>query len=150
MAGRFFIASSPQNHQRRVYKIAINGGTPQPIVSEDRTGILITPDGKSLLTLDSNRQFWLDPLAGGEPQKLTFVENADESVVRLIDDRNLPLQITRIDMATGRREPWKQIVPADLAGVQSIPVVRFSADGKSYAYSISRTLSDLFVVDGLR
>jgi serine/threonine protein kinase/Tol biopolymer transport system component len=153
-----FYSVVTSNHQRRVYKIAINGGTPQPIVSEDRRGILITPDGKSLLTLDSNRQFWLDPLAGGEPQKLTFVENADESVVRLIDggrsllvrDRNLPLQITRIDMATGRREPWKQIVPADLAGVQSIPVVRFSADGKSYAYSISRTLSDLFVVDGLR
>jgi hypothetical protein len=28
--------------------------------------------------------------------------------------------------------------------------MRFSADGKSYAYSIGRILSDLFVVDGLK
>jgi hypothetical protein len=34
--------------------------------------------------------------------------------------------------------------------VQAIPTLRFSADGKSYAYSIGRILSDLFVVDGLK
>jgi hypothetical protein len=28
--------------------------------------------------------------------------------------------------------------------------IRFSADGKSYAYSIGRILSDLYVVDGLK
>jgi hypothetical protein len=40
-------------------------------------------------------------------------------------------------------------MPSEPAGVQSIPLIRFSADGKSYAYSIDRILSDLFVVDGL-
>jgi eukaryotic-like serine/threonine-protein kinase len=146
------------NHEHRIYKLAIDGGTPQPIISEDRVGVLVTPDGKFLLARDAQRQFWLYPLAGGPPQKLSFVENPGESVVRFIDggksllirDRKIPLQITRVDVATGRREPWKQIVPADLAGVQSIPTVSFSANGKSYAYSISRMLSDLFVVQGLK
>jgi hypothetical protein len=55
-----------------------------------------------------------------------------------------------VELATGRREPWKEIAPADLAGVQGIPTVRFSADGKSYAYSTLRVLSDLYVVDGLK
>lgn len=153
----FYTVTLP-NHERRVYKVGIDGGTPQPLISEDRSGILITPDGKSLLAVDRSHQSWLYPLSGGPPQKLNIVENPGESIVRFIDsgksllirDRNLPLQITRVDVATGRREPWKQIVPADMAGVQSIPIVRFSADGRSYAYSVSRSLSDLFVVGGLR
>jgi hypothetical protein len=63
---------------------------------------------------------------------------------------SVPMEITRVDIATGKRELWKEIVPADTAGVQSIPSVRFSADGKAYAYSVGRILSDLYVVDGLR
>jgi len=63
---------------------------------------------------------------------------------------SVPVKVTRVDIATGRREPFKEIMPADPAGVQSIPTLRFSADGKSYAYSIGRILSDLFVVDGLK
>ncbi|MGA7322003.1 MAG: hypothetical protein WBW98_15940 [Candidatus Sulfotelmatobacter sp.] len=60
------------------------------------------------------------------------------------------LQITRVDLATGRRQPFKEIAPADPAGAQSIPSMRFSADGKSYAYALGRFLSDLYVVDGLK
>jgi hypothetical protein len=56
----------------------------------------------------------------------------------------------RVDLATGRRDPWMDIVPADPAGAQSIPDVKFSADGKSYAYSVVRLLSDLYVVEGLK
>ena len=62
----------------------------------------------------------------------------------------MPLKITRIDLATGKREPFREIAPADPAGVQSIPSVYFSADGKSYAYTLGRQLSDLYVVDGLK
>lgn len=153
-----FYTTALPNHESRVYKIAIDGGTPQPLISENRMGMLVTPDGKFLLARDVQRQFWLYPLAGGPAQKLNFAENPGEAVVRFIDggkgllirDRKIPLQITRVDIATGRRQPWKQIVPADLAGVQAIPTVSFSADGKSYAYSIGRTLSDLFVVQGLK
>ena len=68
----------------------------------------------------------------------------------LVRNRSLPVQVTRVDIATGHREPWKEVAPADPAGVQSIPSLRFSADGKSYAYSTFRVLSDLYVVDGLK
>jgi hypothetical protein len=60
------------------------------------------------------------------------------------------VKVDRIDLATGKREPFKEIVPADPSGAQSIPGLRFSADGKSYAYSLGRMLSDLYVVDGLK
>jgi hypothetical protein len=108
--------------------------------------------------VDAKRQRWLFPVAGGEPQKFTVATDPDERILGFFDSgksllvrtRTIPINVTRIDLATGRRDPWKEIVPADPAGVQSIPVLRFSADGKAYAYSTLRVLSDLYVVDGLR
>jgi hypothetical protein len=64
--------------------------------------------------------------------------------------RSIPAEVSRVAIATGHRVPWKEIVPADPAGVESIPSLKFSADGKSYAYSTGRILSDRFVVDGLK
>lgn len=58
--------------------------------------------------------------------------------------------ITRVDLATGKRTPWKQIVPADAAGVDAIGGIAITPDEKSYVYSYGRTLSDLYVVEGLK
>jgi len=63
--------------------------------------------------------------------------------------RTIPVEIFNIDMASGHREPWKQIAPADPAGALMVFRIAFSTDGKSYAYSVSRVLSDLYVVNGL-
>jgi hypothetical protein len=79
-----------------------------------------------------------------------FLRFLSDGKTVLVAARDLPIKVSRVDLATGRREPWKEIVPADPAGVQAIPAVKFSADGKSYAYSTGRILSDLYVVDGLK
>jgi hypothetical protein len=68
----------------------------------------------------------------------------------LVRGRGLPVKVYRVDLATGNRQLFKEIVPADPAGAQSIPSLKFSADGKSYVYSLGRWLSDLYVVDGLK
>jgi hypothetical protein len=41
-------------------------------------------------------------------------------------------------------------MPADAAGVDSIGGGAITPDEKSYVYSYARTLSDLYVVEGLR
>ena len=56
----------------------------------------------------------------------------------------------RLDLTTGLRRPWKQLLPADPAGVISIDRVVISRDGGSYAYTYQRvTSSTLYVVEGL-
>ena len=152
-----FSADEP-GHSRRTYLLDIQGGTPRAITPEGIGGGLITPDGKFLLAIDSKRQRWLYPIAGGDPQKFNVIPNPNERIMRFFDGgksvllrtSNVPVEVTRVDIATGRRELWKEIAPADPAGVQSITSLRFSADGKSYAYSVGRILSDLYVVDGLK
>jgi len=152
-----YSAAEP-GHAPRTYLLDAQGGTPRALTPEGTAGSLVSPDGKFLLAMDSRRERWLYPIAGGDPQKFSVVPNANERTMGFSPDgksvflrtATVPVQITRVDIATGKREPWKEIVPADPAGAQSIPSIRFSADGKSYAYSVGRILSDLYVVDGLK
>ena len=150
--------SAESGHGPRNYLLDIQGSAPRALTPENTIGSLISPDGKFLLAMDGKRERWLYPIAGGDPQKFSVVPNANERTMAFSSDgksvflrtATVPVQITRVDIATGKRELWKEIVPADPAGAQSIPSVRFSADGKSYAYSVGRILSDLYVVDGLK
>ncbi len=59
------------------------------------------------------------------------------------------MKVYRVDVSTGRRELWRSLMPADAGGVSQIgPLPTMS--GESYAYSYGRTLSDLYIVDGLK
>jgi serine/threonine protein kinase len=152
-----FVATEP-GHGPRSYLLDIQGGAPRSLTPEGTFGALVTPDGKYVLAVDAKHQLWLYPIAGGDAQKLSITIGADETPIAyslegnsiLVTSPGLPLKIERLDLATGRRERWKEIAPADPAGVQNVVTIRFSADKKAYAYSILRVLSDLYVVDGLK
>ena len=62
----------------------------------------------------------------------------------------VPLRVMTLDLASGRKELWKELMPADPAGVSTIAPVLITPDEKYYAYSYTRTLGDLYVVDGLK
>jgi hypothetical protein len=58
--------------------------------------------------------------------------------------------IDRIEIAAGKREPWKELTPGDPAGVSKIWTVHITPDGKSYMYAFDSRLGDLYLADGLR
>ena len=155
-----FFGASEISKPPRSYLLDVEspGAAPRPITPEGVVASYATPDGKFLLARNLKQEYWLFPVGGGEPQKLNLDIQSDEFAIGFIDNgksmlvrtRGLPVKITHIDLATGKRAPFKEIVPADPAGAQSIVALRFSADGKSYAYSLGRWLSDLYVVDGLK
>ena len=62
----------------------------------------------------------------------------------------LPAKVWLMDLATGRRTPWKDLGPADHAGVDQVKGLAITPDGRSVAYSFIRTLtSDLYVTEPL-
>ncbi|MGD0758094.1 MAG: protein kinase [Candidatus Sulfotelmatobacter sp.] len=158
--GKSIIFTSAEAGGHRTYGMDVNaqGGEPRPLTPEGTTGSLVTPDGKFLLAGDANHQRWLYPITGGNPQKLNLALSPEEGIFSFFGDgksvlvrgRGLPVKVFRVDLATGSRQLFREIVPADPAGAQSVPGLRFSADGKSYVYSLGRWLSDLYVVDGLK
>jgi eukaryotic-like serine/threonine-protein kinase len=155
-SGLVFVAAEP-NHPPRSYWMDLNGKS-RTLTPEGVTGSLVTPDSKYLLTIDGQQTRMLYPIGGGEPKPFSPKLNNNDAIVRLESDgksmlvveRGIPAKILRVSLDTSRREEIRQITPPDPAGVLTVMAMRFSADGKSYAYSYFRVLSDLWVVDGLK
>ena len=152
------ITMGDPGHPPRLYLLDVAGGSPRPLTPEGTIGGLLTPDGKFVMAVDQNHRRWLYPVAGGEPQKFNLSLAPHERVVCFLGDdhtllvstNEIPSHVTRIDVVTGQRTPWKEIDPSEAAGLQTIVTLKFSADGKSYAYSAFRVLSDLYVVSGMK
>ena len=63
---------------------------------------------------------------------------------------NFPAKVYQLDLATGKRTLWRTLAPADPAGVSQIGPIVMTPSGSSYIYGYHRTLSDLYLVEGLK
>ncbi len=123
-----------------------------------------SPDGERFAYLANDRLLRVGSISSGEMTKVPGppLEGDDFPGQWSADGRFLfvmrqggmgvPAQFDRLELATGRRELWRKLLPADPAGVLGIGGgFAISRDGLSYTYSYSRVLiSDLFVVEGVR
>jgi hypothetical protein len=62
----------------------------------------------------------------------------------------VPTRVFTIDLGTGQRKPFRTFSPVDPTGLFDTFPPNFSRDLKSYVYSYTRILSDLYIVDGLK
>jgi eukaryotic-like serine/threonine-protein kinase len=144
----------------RLYVQDLAGGKPRAISPEGGglPVIVVSPDGKFVEGVDTEGRRLLYPLDGGDPRPIPGIQpgeslvgfSADSKSVFVHNFAGLPSTISRVDLATGKRTEWKQLFPADAAGVDSIGGVGITPNEKSYVYSYSRTLSDLYVMEGLK
>ncbi len=154
--GLIFSATEP-NKQGRCYWMDLNGKS-RAIAPPGTTGLAVTLDNRFLLGRDSEGNYLYYPLAGGDPKPFPVKLDSDDRFMKFVPDgksilayqRGVPARVFRLSIDTSRREEVRQIAPSDPAGVESVSGIYFSADGKSYAYSYYRVLSDLWVVDGLK
>jgi hypothetical protein len=59
-------------------------------------------------------------------------------------------KVFKVNIATGKMEPWKTFGAEAGAGVSQVGGPHFSRDGNAYAYIYDRVLSEAYVVTGLR
>jgi len=144
----------------RIYVQDIDHDTAKAIAPEGSGDVqmALTSDGKYEVGLGPDGSRVLYPLDGGEPRPILGLQagevidqfSADGKTFFMHNFAGLPCTITRVDLATGQRTPWKQITPADAAGVDSIEGVSITPDEKSYVYAYVRQLSDLYEVEGIK
>jgi hypothetical protein len=120
-------------------------------------GFAVSPDGKFVAAIGKDRKAMLFPVEGGESRAIKGIEDgefplrfADARTVYVWKRGDVPAKVTRVDIESGKREPFKNLIPADPSGVERISNVLVTPDGKGYAYCFTRLLSDLFVVEGLK
>jgi hypothetical protein len=117
-----------------------------------------TADGKSVLVWLDGKWF-LYPIDGGTPRPFSPLGAGDHPQQWSADGRFLyvargnfapPVAIERLDVTTGRREPWKTLVPSDPVGIERLESIVISPDGQGYCYSYARRQQELYVVEGLK
>ncbi|MBI3664903.1 MAG: serine/threonine-protein kinase [Acidobacteria bacterium] len=156
---RLLIAGNEQGHAVRLYVQDLDGGKLRPITPEGLTNpsLLVSPDGRSVLGRSHEGKYFLYPLEGGEPRAVGGLEPEDVPRQWSADGRSiyvqrrgeLPAKVYLLDLSTGRKELWKQFMPPDPAGVEGLAPLP-TPDGKAYAYSYNRVLSELYLVEGVK
>ncbi len=74
-----------------------------------------------------------------------------DSASLLVWDRNkVPADVDRVDIATGRRSRVLTVTPADPVGIPGVQAIQMTPDGGAYAYNVTRKLSQLYLIEGLR
>jgi WD40 repeat protein len=159
--GRLLIAANEPNRGVRLFVQPVEGGRPRPITPEGIgtafPGFAVSPDGKFVAAIGSDHHGVLFPVDGGSSRAISGIADG-EFPLRFSEDgrsiyvwkRDLPARVYHVDLETGKRELWKELMPVDPGGVERISNVVITPDAKSYAYTFSRLLSDLFVVEGLK
>jgi hypothetical protein len=158
---RLLVAGHEPERGPRLYVKDLADGRPRPITPEGiriRASKPISPNGELVFANGPDGRLYLYAVESGQPRLLPGATADDRPLQWTADGRGvyvmarngLAFSISRLEVATGRRALWKEIVPSDPAGFQNIWSFFISADEKSYAYSYSRTLADLYLVSGLK
>ncbi len=142
----------------RTYTLMLDGSAPKPFGPEGFRGTLVSPDSNYVLGRKDGA-YWMVPFAGDQtPQPLSFVRadeavagwTADSKSIYVGDVSSTPVKVYVADLKTGQRRLHHQHAPGDLAGVAGVGAGRITPDGSFYLYTVARTLSYLYVVEGLK
>lgn len=125
----------------------INTGEVHPLTEEWTTALRVSPDGKTVITLQPDRIYYIQPLDGGEPTPIPGLESGDEPIQWSADGRavyvigagEFATKIYRVNLTTGSRLQWKAIDPSHKAGLVGLEVnpggILITPDGKVSVYT---------------
>jgi serine/threonine protein kinase/Tol biopolymer transport system component len=156
---RIIFSGNEPGHGVRLYVQEIAGGKPHAISPEgvNASAYVISPDSQLVVGVGPDHKGYLYPVGGGEPRPVVGLTPGDEPIGWTPDGRalfiyrpeELPAKVFKLDLASGQRSLWRQLMPSDPAGVERIGPIRMTPDGKTCVYGYHRTLADLYLVEGL-
>jgi hypothetical protein len=117
----------------------------------------VSPDGKLVALSGPGSGVVLLDLEGGELREIPGLEagtpvrwTADGGALYLRANHEVRGRVLRIDPTKGNPEISQELLPSDSEGVTGVDTVDLTPDGEFYAYTYSRQLLDLYLVEGLK
>ena len=158
---RILFAGNEPGRGTRLYVQDLVGGRSQAITPEGirlERSKPVSPDGKSVIARGPEGKVYLYPVSPGEPRPVLGLEPGDLPIQWSPDGKflyvyrrgDVPARISRVEMATGKRELWKELEPGDTTGLEEVANIWLTPDGRSYVYNHIRTLGDLYLAEGLK
>jgi len=149
-------AGSEAGHAQRTYIQDLRGGLPRAISPEGIAGWRASPDGKFVAGRSRDNRLYICPTSGDSARFVTQLQEGEGVVQWASDGRSLyvghegvSMSVSKIDVATGRRSPWRSFSPPDSMNVR-VEAAVLTPDGRSFAYSYFRTSAALYLVEGLK
>ena len=115
----------------------------------------VAPDGAKLI-VRKNDTWAIQDSAGGEPKPIPGMNSNERPIgwcqelkgvyVRTL---TLPVELNRVDLATGTRHPVFTFRPTDPSGLLLIRNIYTTVDARIFALSYVRELSNLYLAEGL-
>ena len=153
---RILIAAQEKGKPPRSYIQDLSGGPPRPFAEDGMRATLISPDGREVagstleglhLIYPANGEGRARAIVGAEPGDSLVAWSADGKTILVRGIETRPLTLYSIDLASGRRERWKELAPPDLAGFVEFGAgpmgVRVTPDFRFYAYNYYTDLENL-------
>lgn len=147
-------------HGGRDYLIDLSDGAAKPVTSEGMSGLLVSPDGKNVAVRgpDGKRGIWsLDksefhPIPGLDSSYtvIGWTPDGQSVYVTPIERVAKSRKVSRVNIQTGKIEPWKTFGEEQGATVTTLGLPQLSNDGNAYAYIYVQVLSEAYVVTGLK
>jgi Tol biopolymer transport system component len=142
----------------RTYLVMLDGSPPKPFGPEGFRGILVSPDGQYVAGRKEHSHVMVAFANDQAMQPLPFIPidqpivgwTADSKSLYVADDSTNTVKVYIVDLKTGQRRLHHQHAPGDFAGVAGVGAGHITPDGTFYAYTVGRTLSYLYVVEGLK
>jgi Tol biopolymer transport system component len=157
---RILVSGTEANHGSRLYVQDIDVDKIIAVTPEGTNGLsfALAPDGSSVAAIGPDDKGYLFPIPSGDPQLIKGLQPGEVPVAWTTDGHSLyvyrggdlPSKVYRLEVATGNRTLWKELMPPDPSGVEFVGPVLPTPDGKSYVYGYRRLLSDLYLVEGLK
>jgi Tol biopolymer transport system component len=152
---RLLVTAAQPGRPVRSWIASADGSHLEPLTPEGVRATSISPDNLSYLVVGKGA-LSVNAISGDGPANYLCDLKPNESVVRwsrdgrylfLQQQNRRALRITRMTVATGQREPWRELkVPEP--GAEFRGRVLLSGDGKAIACSFERNLSNLYLITG--
>ena len=150
---RMLLSGMAKDRPIRLYAVTLDGGHAQPVTPE---GVYlpwgwhtISPDGKLVVGVSSSDDKWsIYPIEPGASVPKPVSGSDEEVICWSSDGRSLFVRATasgsllRVDLASERRELLKEFPGSSALWV--------TPDGRGYVYRVGETLSNLWLIDGLK
>jgi serine/threonine protein kinase/Tol biopolymer transport system component len=144
--------------QLYVYDLASGKSTVISQEGVNGSAFIVSTDSQWVAGIGPDQKGYLYPVGGGNPvpipgfnaaeQPITW--SADNSSIYVYQPGELPASVYRLDVHSGKRTLWKQLMPSDPAGVETIGPIIMTADAKMCVFGYHRMLADLYLVEGLK
>jgi hypothetical protein len=119
----------------------VTGGRPRPVTPEGQLVEAVSPDGAVAVARDGDRHLLLYSVDGGTPRRaagppetgdiMAWSADGTALFIREVDTARGPaVRLFRRELATGRRELWKELLPSDQTGLIDFQST-VSSDGRA-------------------